>query len=377
MDDNNSLTRRSVLGKIGAASGTVGMLSSVGVQNVIAKKGNETNSRKIVSSPEIEHIEEHLQQYTPGNSPVNYKHNKATSRRVSFEKKNDDLVATEIPTRVGSLAHIQYGDFSRSLFFVEPNALGADVPVDKRMGQAQGGTKKNTAGEKGGTIWIEGRKDHAITFRTANNAELTKVRETTGLENIQAFTHSETDNLLVFEQQEFAEKATKSSIATSQKDSSGTAVGDEKVTVYKASTQNGDSITHEFTSIEVDKSAEINKGGFADSAKGGVSTADSGGDWCSNKKEYCAVSGYACLQELAICSLCVSTCGISVVAWPAVAVCLACYLLTCGTSALPQVGSCVAALDCIREAVNDGLYDLPSWMDFPDWYTNPAGVDLC
>jgi hypothetical protein len=34
-------------------------------------------------------------------------------------------------------------------------------------------------------------------------------------------------------------------------------------------------------------------------------------------------------------------------------------------------------LDCLREAIDDGLYDLPSDLDFPDWYTNPAGIDLC
>ena len=358
MGDDNPMSRRSVLGSIGAASGTAGVLSAIGVEDVTAKQGGSVDSVSVTERPEVQNAVSQVGKYRPSQSSVTFHHDEAEMRRMDVSDREDDFVVTEVPADVGMVTHMQFGEFVRAFAFVNPTALETEMPV---RGTVTGDSEES---DRPGKMWVEGREKNAITFRTGNAAEHQRVAKQLGTEEFDLFTHSETDSLIAVR-----EGAVGSTVHSSSERT-------EQVTMYETGTQRGDTISQEFVAVDPGEGTVMNKGGFVSPEQGGDDVTTDG-EWCEDKLGYCATNGYACLQEIVLCSACTGACILGTVAWPGVAACIACFLLFCGTAVLPQIGACVTTLDCLREAINDGLYDLPSDLDFPDWYTNPAGVDLC
>ncbi len=315
------MSRRSVLGSIGAASGTAGVLSAIGVENVTAKEGSSVDSASITERPEVQNAVSRVDKYRPSQSSVTFHHDDAAMKRMDVRDREDDFVVTEVPADIGTITHMQFGEFVRALAFIDPTALETEMPV---RGTA---TSDSEGSDRSERMWIEGREKNAITFRTGNAAEHQRVAKQLGTEEFDLFTHPETDALI----------AVREGAVGSTVHSSSERV--DQVTVYEAGTQRGDTISQEFVTVDPDEGTVMNKGGFVSPEQGGDDVTTDG-EWCENKLGYCATNGYACLQEIVLCSTCVGACVLGTVAWPSVAACIACFLLFCGTAVLPQIGVC-------------------------------------
>lgn len=255
-----------------------------------------------------------------------------------------------MPTQYGVVGYVEYGDFSRSIFKIDPESFGGALPIN---GDPNGQTS-NTGeliNSKRESMVIVGKEDGAFAIRSVNANERERVAEVIDTDQFKAFTHSDTDKI----------------IAVSED-----AVPDEhRIAVYQLATNQSDPISNECKIISIDKGVVMNKGGIApnDDAKiidGPVAVAQEKD--CPDELGYCAVSGYLCIQQAYLCYFCGSVCALSAIVWPAVAACIACLLVLCGTAVLPQVGSCGTALDCLLDIGSDipGVGNI----ELPDWYQN-------
>lgn len=373
MDDKNRPTRRSMLSSLGKTASVTGVASMIGAQKVAAREGTAANAEEIIQTPEVQNVFNALEEYLNSDSTKHdwsdtksgrsHQSRKGVSSRVKLhysgtdiyeiedEKGNQALTFTVIPTSHGKICHIEIDELSRAVFFPWSDSINVGASDRRRSHGWSGANDVQTS--KRSNVWFEANSNRSLALRSLTDTERSRISPLIKEDNFGGFTYSEANKLFVTTEE---------------------GVPDDKVKVYTLNGGVVNPVKATATDISVIEGSLYPKGGIS---ANNITAQDK---WCGKKKGYCAFQGYACLQELAICGICMKvSCSVSSVAWPAVLVCLGCFVSFCGTAALPQIGSCTTTVACVEDYLEAGGTDVPDSLEnLIDTWSNPLNApDIC
>lgn len=358
---SDDFNRRRFLGKIGKTTAALGMTSAFTADNVAA---DETATvEEMLAQPTVQNaIDEFGDLVTrrtldasglfdilfdaPGADggdgsrlSSEFINSHFSKTNVAVPNSRQRLSVEKLEAENGVFGRVTYDSFDISLLKVDPGVFGGATSL---------GSNSGPNSPEGG-ITIVGHKDGSYAMRSLTDSENELLSGAVQSSQFQAFTHSDTDSVLAISEDAVSES--------------------DRVKVYQFETDRSRPILQAVNSVDLSFEKSIWKGGVPPSDREGRSDLSTQDQDCAGEIGYCAVSGYLCILSMSLCGMCAgAACSFSAIAWPAVAVCLACVLIVCGPSWLPVVGSCGTALDCLLEYGSS--YAPIDEIELPDWYAD-------